>query len=272
MLVAPSIPAAAAPGLHRRDLLRAAGVTGLLTGLAGCAPGRAENPAAGAPGGASVAGNPIDLVIENVALPVDGRVGSAVAMNRMVPGPVIRLREGEDAVLRVTNRLEETSSIHWHGLILPPGVDGVPGVRFAGIRPSETFVYRFPVRQSGTYWCHSHSGGQELLGLYAPLIIDPAGPEPFRYTGDHVVMLSDWSFEPPEQLLAHMKSLPSYYNYQQRTVGEFFRDARRDGLGATVSNRLDWGRMRMDPTEPRRVRRRLIGLSHAARSRFSWAA
>ncbi|MFC7694529.1 copper resistance system multicopper oxidase [Paeniroseomonas aquatica] len=159
------------------------------------------------------------------------------------------MREGEDAVLRVTNRLEETSSIHWHGLILPPGMDGVPGVSFAGIRPGETFVYRFPVRQSGTYWCHSHSGGQELLGLYAPLIIDPAGPEPFRYTRDHVVMLSDWSFEPPEQLLAHMKSLPSYYNYQQRTVSEFFRDARRDGLGAAVSNRLDWGRMLMDPTD-----------------------
>lgn len=249
MPVAPSVPGAAVPGMVRRDLLRVAGATGLLTGLAGSAPTYAQTPAAGAPGLASIGGSPIDLVIEKVTLPVDGRIGSAVAMNRTVPGPVIRLREGEDAVLRVTNRLEETSSIHWHGLILPPGMDGVPGVSFAGIRPGETFVYRFPVRQSGTYWCHSHSGGQELLGLYAPLIIDPAGPEPFRYTRDHVVMLSDWSFEPPEQLLAHMKSLPSYYNYQQRTVGEFFRDARRDGLGATVSNRLDWGRMRMDPTD-----------------------
>ncbi|MDN3563885.1 copper resistance system multicopper oxidase [Paeniroseomonas aquatica] len=233
----------------RRDLLRVAGATGLLMGLTGSAPTYAQTPAAGAPGLASIGGSPIDLVIEKVAFAVDGRIGSAVAMNRTVPGPVIRLREGEDAVLRVTNRLEETSSIHWHGLILPPGMDGVPGVSFAGIRPGETFVYRFPVRQSGTYWCHSHSGGQELLGLYAPLIIDPAGPEPFRYTRDHVVMLSDWSFEPPEQLLAHMKSLPSYYNYQQRTVSEFFRDARRDGLGAAVSNRLDWGRMLMDPTD-----------------------
>ena len=235
--------------MARRDLLRAAGATGLLVGSAGLVPAYAEAPAARAPGLASVGGGPIDLVIEKVALPVDGRIGSAVAMNRTVPGPLIRLREGEDAVLRVTNRLEETSSIHWHGLILPPEMDGVPGVSFAGIRPGETFVYRFPVRQSGTYWCHSHSGGQELLGLYAPLIIDPAGPEPFRYDRDHVVMLSDWSFEAPERLLANMKSLPSYYNYQQRTVGEFFRDARRDGLAAAVGNRLDWGRMRMDPTD-----------------------
>ncbi|MBY0331591.1 MAG: copper resistance system multicopper oxidase [Acetobacteraceae bacterium] len=235
--------------MARRDLLRVAGATGLWTGLAGLVPAYAQSPAAGAPALASAGGRSIDLAIEAMAFQVDGRLGSAIAMNRTVPGPLIRLREGEDAVLRVTNRLEETSSIHWHGLILPPDMDGVPGVSFAGIRPGETFVYRFPVRQSGTYWCHSHSGGQELLGLYAPLIIDPAGPEPFRYGRDHVVMLSDWSFERPEQLVAHLKKLPSYYNYQQRTVGEFFRDARRDGLAAAVGNRLAWGRMRMDPTD-----------------------
>ena len=245
----PSAPEAAGLTMARRDLLRVAGATGLWTGLAGLVPAYAQSPAAGAPALASAGGRSIDLAIEAMAFQVDGRLGSAIAMNRTVPGPLIRLREGEDAVLRVTNRLEETSSIHWHGLILPPDMDGVPGVSFAGIRPGETFVYRFPVRQSGTYWCHSHSGGQELLGLYAPLIIDPAGPEPFRYGRDHVVMLSDWSFERPEQLVAHLKKLPSYYNYQQRTVGEFFRDARRDGLAAAVGNRLAWGRMRMDPTD-----------------------
>ncbi|MCB4824650.1 copper resistance system multicopper oxidase [Roseicella aerolata] len=245
----PSAPEAAGLTMARRDLLRVAGATGLWTGLAGLVPAYAQSPAVGAPALASAGGRSIDLAIEAMAFQVDGRLGSAIAMNRTVPGPLIRLREGEDAVLRVTNRLEETSSIHWHGLILPPDMDGVPGVSFAGIRPGETFVYRFPVRQSGTYWCHSHSGGQELLGLYAPLIIDPAGPEPFRYGRDHVVMLSDWSFERPEQLVAHLKKLPSYYNYQQRTVGEFFRDARRDGLAAAVGNRLAWGRMRMDPTD-----------------------
>jgi len=170
-------------------------------------------------------------------------------MNRMVPGPLIRLREGDDAVLRVTNRLSEISSIHWHGLILPPGMDGVPGVSFAGIRPGETFVYHFPVRQSGTYWCHSHSGGQELLGLYAPLIIDPAQPEPFRYDRDHVVLLSDWSFEQPEQILSRLKKQAGYYNFQKRTVGEFFRDAGRDGVGTALRDRMEWGQMLMDPTD-----------------------
>jgi CopA family copper-resistance protein len=221
----------------------------LLAGLAGIAPAYAQVPTAAAPGSASVDGSPIDLVIEKVALPVDGRVGSAVAMNRMVPGPLIRLREGDDAVLRVTNRLSEISSIHWHGLILPPDMDGVPGVSFAGIRPGETFVYHFPVRQSGTYWCHSHSGGQELLGLYSPLIIDPVRPDPFRYDRDHVVVLSDWSFEQPEQILANLKKQAGYYNYQKRTVGEFFRDARRDGVGPAVGDRMEWGQMLMDPTD-----------------------
>lgn len=222
---------------------------GLLAGLAGIGPAFAQGPAAAAPGVTSVSGSPIDLVIEKVALQVGGRVGRAVAMNRMVPGPVIRLREGDDAVLRVTNRLSEISSIHWHGLILPPGMDGVPGVSFAGIRPSETFVYQFPLRQSGTYWCHSHSGGQELLGLYAPLIVDPIRPEPFRYDRDHVVMLSDWSFEQPEQILARLKKQAGYYNYQKRTVGEFFRDAGRDGLGSAIGARMEWGQMLMDPTD-----------------------
>jgi CopA family copper-resistance protein len=233
----------------RRDLLRRAGAMSLLAGLAGTAPAYGQIPTAAAPGSASVGGSPIDLAIEKVALPVDGRVGSAIAMNRMVPGPLIRLREGDDAVLRVTNRLSEISSIHWHGLILPPGMDGVPGVIFAGIRPGETFVYHFPVRQSGTYWCHSHSGGQELLGLYAPLIIDPARPEPFRYDRDHVVLLSDWSFEQPEQILARLKKQAGYYNFQKRTVGEFFRDAGRDGVGAALRDRMEWGQMLMDPTD-----------------------
>lgn len=249
MIRAPHFRGSIASVRTRRDLLRDAGAMALLAGVAGIAPAYAQVPTAAAPGWASVGGSPIDLVIERVALPIDGRVGSAVAMNRMVPGPLIRLREGDEAVLRVTNRLSEISSIHWHGLILPADMDGVPGVSFAGIRPGETFVYRFPVRQSGTYWCHSHSGGQELLGLYAPLIIDPVRPEPFRYDRDHVVMLSDWSFEPPEQILAKLKKQAGYYNYQKRTVGEFFRDVGRDGFGATLGDRKEWGQMLMDPTD-----------------------
>jgi CopA family copper-resistance protein len=159
------------------------------------------------------------------------------------------LHEGDNAVLRVTNRLQEISSIHWHGLILPPDMDGVPGVSFGGIQPGETFTYRFPVRQSGTYWAHSHSGGQELLGLYFPLLIDPLEPEPFHYDRDYVVLLSDWSFKSPETIIRKLKKQAGYYNFQRRTLGDFFRDTRNNGWPATLKERLSWSKMRMDPTD-----------------------
>ncbi len=128
-------------------------------------------------------------------------------------------------------------------------MDGVPGVSFAGIKPGETFTYRFPVKQSGTYWFHSHSGGQELAGMYAPMIIDPIEPEPFRYERDYVVMLSDWSFESPETLLSNLKKQGGYYNFQKRAAGEFLTDVRRMGFWAAIKNYLMWDQMRMDPTD-----------------------
>jgi CopA family copper-resistance protein len=191
----------------------------------------------------------IDIGISKVPLEIDGRFGTAIAMNGSVPGPLIRLKEGRDAILRVTNLLDEVTPIHWHGLLLPPEMDGVPGVSFGGIQPGETFTYRFPVKQSGTYWCHSHSGGQELLGLYAPLIIDPVEPEPFSYNRDYVVLLSDWSFESPERIIDNLKKSAGYYNYQRLTAGDFIHDARSKGLGATATEWLQWTRMRMDPTD-----------------------
>lgn len=172
-----------------------------------------------------------------------------MTVNGSLPGPILRFREGEDAAIRVTNKLKEVSSIHWHGLIVPMNMDGVPGVSFAGIKPGETFSYRFPVRQSGTYWYHSHSGGQELLGVYAPMIIDPAEPEPFKYDRDYVVMLSDWSFENPARILANLKSLGNYYNFQRRTVAEFFRDTSNKGFSVALSDWEAWSKMRMDPTD-----------------------
>lgn len=192
---------------------------------------------------------PIDLVIDGTPFELDGRLVAAMTINGTIPGPVIKLKEGTEAVIRVTNRLTESSSIHWHGILLPPEMDGVPGVSFAGIKPGETFVYRFPVRQSGTYWCHSHSGGQELLGVYAPLVIEPAEPEPFRYQRDYTVLLSDWSFEPPTTIIERLKSQAGYYNYQKRTVGDFFDDVSNLGLSTTLGDRLEWGAMRMDPTD-----------------------
>jgi CopA family copper-resistance protein len=145
--------------------------------------------------------------------------------------------------------LAEPTSIHWHGILLNSDMDGVPGVSFGGIKPGETFIYRFPVTQSGTYWYHSHSGGQELQGMYAPMIVDPIEPEPFQYDREYVVMLSDWTFESPESLMANLKKLPGYYNFQRRTLGQFFDDASRMGWWAALQNYLMWDQMRMDPTD-----------------------
>lgn len=194
-------------------------------------------------------GGAIELVIADQKINFDGRTGNAITINGSLPGPLIRLREGEDVVIRVTNKLMETSSIHWHGLLVPSEMDGVPGVSFAGIKPGETFTYRFPVKQYGTYWAHSHSGGQELLGVYAPLIIDPIAPDPFKYDRDHIVMLSDYSFESPSRIIANLKSLGNYYNFNRRTTGEFFRDVSKKGFSETLSDYETWSKMRMDPSD-----------------------
>ncbi|MCL5885342.1 MAG: copper resistance system multicopper oxidase [Deltaproteobacteria bacterium] len=188
-------------------------------------------------------------MIRKRTIDIAGKDATATTINGSVPGPLVRLREGQTAVIRVTNRLEEDTSIHWHGIILPADMDGVPGVSFPGIKPGETFTYRFPVIQSGTYWYHSHTGMQEQLGHYGPLIIDPAEPEPFAYDRDYVVVLSDWTFEDPHKVLAKLKKKGGYYNFQKRTVGDFFRDVGEGGWRAAVSDRLMWGRMRMDPTD-----------------------
>ncbi len=232
--------------VSRRAFLQNAGALGLYGALLPLLPAWASGSEVGSSGERSP---PIDITIASYPFHVGGRTGSAIAMNGSIPGPIIRLKEGEDALIRVTNDLAESTSIHWHGIILPPDMDGVPGVSFAGIPPGETFTYRFPVRQSGTYWCHSHSGGQELLGLYAPLIIDPIDSEPFTYDRDYVVLLSDWSFESPGEIIDNLKKQSSFYNYQRRTVGDFINDAHADGLRASMADRLEWGRMRMDPTD-----------------------
>ncbi|MBS0151093.1 MAG: copper resistance system multicopper oxidase [Nitrospira sp.] len=198
---------------------------------------------------ATLSGELIDLVISEQTFALDGHTGTAMTINGTIPGPLIRLKEGQEVALRVTNRLAEITSIHWHGILLPPIMDGVPGVSFGGIKPGATFTYRFPIRQSGTYWYHSHSGGQELQGMYAPLILDPAEPEPFKYDREYVVMLSDWSFESPETLLSNLKKQGGYYNFQKRAAREFLSDIRRMGFWAALQDYLMWHQMRMDPTD-----------------------
>jgi CopA family copper-resistance protein len=240
--------------VSRRDLLRRAGYLAAAGAIYRLAPAYAwaPIPAGARAGDAAIPGSEdggIDLEIAQLPFGFSGRNGHAIAVNGSVPGPLLRLRAGQEAVIRVTNRLSEWTSIHWHGILLPPEMDGVPGVSFAGIAPGQTFVYRFPVRQSGTYWAHGHWGDQELRGLYFPLIIDPAQPEPLAYDRDYVLVLSDWSFEQPPQIVAKLKKQAGYYNFQRRTLADFIRDVRRAGWSGAVADRLAWGRMRMDPTD-----------------------
>jgi CopA family copper-resistance protein len=193
----------------------------------------------------------VDLVIDRTRMQVAGRPTElAITINGTIPGPTLRMCEGQEVVIRVQNRLrDEDTSVHWHGLIVPTTMDGVPGVSFAGIRPGETFTYRFKVRQSGTYWYHSHSGPQEQLGHYGAIIIDPAGPEPFTYDREYVVVLSDWTFEDPNRVLTKLKTLPGYYNYQRPTLANLMVQAQQEGLGNALRQRLQWDAMRMDPTD-----------------------
>ncbi len=190
-----------------------------------------------------------DLTIAETMVRLDGRNAKAVTINGTVPGPVLRFREGERAVIRVKNTLSEDTSIHWHGIILPTDMDGVPGLSFAGIRPGETFEYTFAINQAGTYWYHSHSGLQEQLGHYGSLIVEPAQRIGPAYDREHVIVLSDWTFESPYRVLSRIKKQPDAYNFQRRTVFDFFRDVSRDGFSAAVSDRVMWAGMRMNPTD-----------------------
>jgi CopA family copper-resistance protein len=190
-------------------------------------------------------GPEVSLAIRRESILIDGKEARPISINGTSPGPMIRLKEGQDAVLKVTNLLDEPTSIHWHGLILPPEMDGVPGVSFPGIAPGETFTYRFPVRQNGTYWYHSHSGLQEQLGHAGPLVIEAAEREPFRYDREHVLLLTDWTYEDPISVFRNLKTAEGYYNFQERTIADFFADVREKGFAATAEMRGMWAQMRM---------------------------
>jgi CopA family copper-resistance protein len=206
-----------------------------------------------------LSGTRFDLTIEPAIVNVTGNPRIATLVNGLLPGPVLRWREGDTVTLRVTNHLDTPASIHWHGILVPTGMDGVPGLSFRGIAPGETFVYRFPVRQSGTFWYHSHTGFQEQTGLYGPLVIEPRGDDPVRTDRDYVVMLNDWTDEDPESVYYHLKTSDGYYNHHKRTVADFFEDVSAKGLAATLKNRWAWGMMRMDPRDISDVSGRLTG-------------
>ncbi len=234
------------PGIDRRQFLK---VSAALTVISGISAERRELWAAVEPAGASpLEVAEYDLAVGRLGVSFSGDSAEARAINGMIPGPLLRLKEGQDVILRVTNNLDETTSLHWHGLLVPFEMDGVPGFSFDGIEPGQTFTYRFRARQAGTYWYHSHSGGQEQRGVYAPIVIEPAGDDPVAFDREHVLVLSDWTDEAPMEVLRNLKGNSGYYNYGKRTLPGFVR-ALFDDAGAAIRDRDMWGRMRMDPTD-----------------------
>ncbi|MGJ7550567.1 copper resistance system multicopper oxidase [Pseudomonas alloputida] len=227
----------------RRTFVKGLGAATTLAGLG------LWRPLAQASDGRELAGQHFELFIGQTPVNITGRPRTALTINGSLPGPLLRWREGDTVTLRVRNRLDQGTSIHWHGILLPANMDGVPGLSFAGIAPGGDYLYRFTLRQSGTYWYHSHSGLQEQAGVYGAIVIEPREPEPHTYQRDHVLLFSDWSDQAPEALLATLKKQSDAFNYHKRTVGDFVSDVADKGWGNTVDERLAWARMRMSPTD-----------------------
>ena len=231
----------------RRSFVKGLAATGLLGGLGMW---RAPVWAVTSPGQPNVlSGTDFDLYIGELPVNITGAARTAMAINGSVPGPILRWREGDTVTLRVRNRLKQDTSIHWHGIILPANMDGVPGLSFHGIAPDGMYEYKFKVHQNGTYWYHSHSGFQEQSGVYGALVIDAKDPEPFVYDRDYVVMLSDWTDEDPAQVLSKLKKQSDYYNFHKRTIGDFVDDVSEKGWSAAVADRKMWAEMKMSPTD-----------------------
>ncbi len=198
---------------------------------------------------ATLRGTDFDLRIAEAPVNFTGAARTGITVNGSIPAPLVRWREGDTVTMRVANALAEDTSIHWHGMILPANMDGVPGLSFHGIHPGETYTYKFTVRQGGTYWYHSHSGFQEQRGLYGPLVIDPREPEPFQFDREHVVLLTDWTDEDPKRVFGKLKKQSDYYNHNRRDLGDFMKDVREQGFSKTMADRRAWGTMRMTPTD-----------------------
>ncbi len=241
----------AMPNLPRRRFIQGLAAGGILLGLSPWSrPAWAREAVGTASGTAKVlSGTEFDLTIAETPVNFTGSPRLATTINGSIPAPTLRWRAGDTVTLRVHNRLSEDTSIHWHGILLPYQMDGVPGISFKGIAPGETFTYRFKVQQTGTYWYHSHSGMQEQTGMYGAIIIDPAGTDPIRADREYVVQLSDWSDEDPMAVMTKLKMQSDYYNFNQPTAVQFFRDASSEGLSAAINKRKMWNQMRMNPTD-----------------------
>lgn len=197
----------------------------------------------------SLSGTNFDLDIGYMPVNFTGKNRQATAINGSIPAPILRWKEGDRVTLNVRNNMAVDSSIHWHGMILPTDMDGVPGLSFDGIKPGQTFKYEFDIKQSGTYWYHSHSGFQEQTGLYGAIVIEPKEPAPYSYDRDYIVMLSDWSDEKPKDIYANLKKMPHIYNIDERTLADFNQEVKRKGLGSTLNSRSMWNTMLMSDTD-----------------------
>jgi CopA family copper-resistance protein len=217
-----------------------------------------------------------DLTLARTQVKFSGRSASAITLNGTIPGPLLRMHEGDDVTIALTNRLDEPTAAHWHGLKVPNKMDGVPGVTFPGVQPGETFEYRFRLRQNGTYWYHSHAVLQEPAGFYAPLIIDPQVRDPFGYEREYVVLLSEWVDTPPEKVLANLKKVDGYYNFRRQTLSELYAALRAAKTGAEReaiwNERFAWARMRMDPTDATDGGAEWQFLVHGQRVEDNWTA
>lgn len=199
--------------------------------------------------GGLVSAGEYNITVDRVTIDTGDFTRSGVGYNGSPLPPTLRFSEGENVVINVTNNLDESTSIHWHGLILPYDQDGVPGISYPGIAPGETFTYRFPIVQNGTYWFHSHTGFQEPDGAYGALIIDNKDREPYRYDREYVIQLADTHPHSGDRIMRNLKLMPDYYNRKQRTLLDLFSDAEESGLDAALTDRSEWGEMRMMPTD-----------------------
>lgn len=242
-------PSLALTTLSRRQFVQGLAAGGVLTSLPSLGYAQSQHKS-NQPGSSPVlSGREIDLVIAETPVNFTGVTRMATTINGTIPAPTLRLREGDDVTIRVTNRLSVSTSIHWHGIILPYQMDGVPGISFKGIAPGETFTYQFKLQQSGTYWYHSHSGFQEMTGMYGALIIEPRNGERIKADRDYVVQLSDWTDEDPMHVFSKLKMQSDIYNFNQPTFFDFTSDVSKMGMQAALEKRQMWNQMRMNPTD-----------------------
>lgn len=235
------------PDRPRRKFLQGMAAGGIALGMAPWSNLLAATRASGTT--QILSGTEFDLTIAKTPVNFTGKPRMATTINGAIPGPILRWREGETVTIRVKNQLQEHTSIHWHGILLPYQMDGVPGLSFKGIAPGETFTYQFKVQQSGTYWYHSHSGFQEQEGMYGAIVIEPAADDSIVAERDYVIALADWTDEDPMRVLNKLKMQSDYYNFNQPTAMDFFKDVSEAGWSAAVAKRRMWNEMRMNPTD-----------------------